>query len=227
MFDSETLMLDPSILVYQRADKGFQSGISQFGRDTEPPDIYVSSTFKEIVQTNDDYSDDKTFNFFIGRLKPDSLVPYGELQGLVQSYDAFAVDDIDSSSYNIDYNSVREVYRQRYPSTTQGRLADVLHEEFVFLLERSQVPSRTSDSPDTDIDGVRSFSLSEDEVEELLEQGPGNYVQQLRTRKQKTGWNYITTMGGMETLYSTDDPLGQALISVGLAPGLLAIKYDP
>lgn len=227
MLDSDTLMIDPSILVSANADKGIQSSFGRFGAGTDEGSIYVSSAFKHVVEESEDYSEDATFNFFIGRLSPKNLVPYPELKSLLESYEIFDADQIESSSYDIHYSAVREVYRDRYPSTTKGKLADVLYDEFVFLAERSQVPSRTQKSPDTDIDGVRTFSLSEEEVDELLQQAPGNYVQQLRSRKRRTGWNYITTMGGFETLYSTDDPFGQALISLGLAPGLLAIKYGP
>lgn len=227
MFDSETLMIDPSILVSRRADNGLQAGLSQFGASSTEEEIYIPRTFKQIVEESDGYSDDPSFSFFIGRLQPSSLVRYDELESMLQSYETFDIDQIESSSYDFDYESIREVFRDRYPPTTKGNLADVLYEEFVFLAERSQISSRTSNSPDVDIDGVRSFSLTKKEVEELLDDAPGNYVQQLRSRKQRTGWNYITTMGGMDSLYTTDDPLGQALISIGLAPGLLAIEYDP
>jgi hypothetical protein len=227
MFDSKNLMIDPSILVSRRADKGLQTGFNQFTSETDQTTVYVSSSFKTLVERSTSYNDDPSFSFFIGRLKPKNIVPYNELESLVDSYEEFHYDEVESSSYGINYEEIGEVFRERYPPTTRGKLSDILHEEFVFLAERSQIPSRTQKTPDTDIDGVRSFSLSEEELEELLDQAPGNYTEQLRFHKQKKGWNYINTMGGVDTLFNINDPLGQALVNVGLAPGLLAIQYDP
>lgn len=227
MLDPDRVMIDPSLLVSARAEKGLSMGLDQFKGGTNDFEAFVPQRFAKLVAESSTYSEDPTFSHFMGRLSSGSITEFAELGGLVTELRTFTPADVDEYRFSIDYESIEAEFLERYPPKTEGALGEVLYEEFVFLLEQSQVASRTARTPEKDIDGVHTLALNAEEVEEMLEQSDGNYFRQLENRKKKTGWNYIHTADAVDEFFSFNNQIAQAMFDVGRAPGILAIEFDP
>jgi hypothetical protein len=220
-------MIDPSLLVSATADKGLQSGLESFKGGNDEFETFVSNRFVQLVNESTAYSDDPTFSHFMGRLSNKSVTEFAELREIVAGVETFSPADVEESSFSVDYDTVEAEFLDRYPPATKGALGEVLYEEFVFLLERSQIASRTSRTPEKDLNGVHTLALNKEEVEEMLEQSDGNYFRQLEHRKKKKGWNYIHTIDAVEELLDPTHVLADAMFDVGMVPGMLAIEFDP
>ncbi|MFC7205298.1 hypothetical protein ACFQJC_17445 [Haloferax namakaokahaiae] len=215
--DTDNLMLDPSLLVSRTADK----------RATNEFKHYISRSFAELVNSCDSYTEDPTFNFFIGNLSTESVLPYGELERLVKEYELFS-PELDEYTSNIKYDEVRELFKERYPPSQMGKLSDVLFDEFVFLFERSWIASRVRKSEDevTNVPGLRRFIFQRDELDAVANKVPEKYQKKLRTLKRGRKWKWIA-LGAQVTGAMVSGPVGSAIFSIGLAQNSIALLFDP
>lgn len=230
MFESNQVMLDPSILVAERTDKR----ISQRGWGTSPQfEVYIPESFYNLVRDSDSYRDDPTFSYFLGNLSSENISRFSELESLVvesETYTPFSPEDVDEFRLNIDYDAIQATFNKEYPKSREGELANVLFEEFVFLFEQSWIPSRLK-KPLNDIididEGVRNIDFDRDAVDELTTAAKEETLQKLRRLKQQSRWRWIALGGEAGALLNYDNDLVRAMLGIGLAHEALCLRFDP
>ncbi|GGM52800.1 hypothetical protein [Haloarcula argentinensis] len=221
--DSDRVIVDPSLLISAEADK-------------RPPEMEydqfsfsISDSFAQVVRNNDAYVDDSTFEFFTGYLDFPDLVSYGELETVVDEFDTFSGEQAEKAyTEDIDYEEVQATFRKRYPMDSDGKVADVLYDEFVFLFERSWIASRVKKSQNevTNIPGLRKFIFERDELDAIANKLPQEHQDKIQTLKGGRKWKWIALgihVGGA----AFSGPLGSAIFTTGLAQNSLGLIFDP
>jgi hypothetical protein len=221
--DSDRVLVDPSILLAAQAD-------------TRPPEMHydefsfsISESFAKVVRNNDGYVDDPSFEFFTGYLDFNELRSYDELETLVREFETFSGRQAEKAYRDyIDYEAVQEIFQKRYNSNSDGEIANILYDEFVFLFERSWIASRVKKSQNevTDVPGLRKFVFDRNELNEVANKLPEEHQEKIRTLKggRKWKWFGFGVHVSAEALSST---LGTAIFTAGLVQNSLGLIFDP
>lgn len=219
--ESNDVAVDPSLLVDATADR--RPRYDRYGEFS----YFVSESFQNLVEESSSYRDDPTFSFYIGSLGTDRLTGFQELQETVTSFEPFSAEEINKEA-NIDYQGARDWFEREHPPAVDGKLADVLFDQFVFLFERSWVASRVKRSQNevTDVPGLRRFVFDRDELEAVERQLPQEYQNKIRELKSGRRWKWVS-LGLTVTGGFVGGPVGGAIFGAGLAQESLALIFDP
>jgi len=221
--DSDQVIVDPSLLIASQADK--RPPVSHY----PDFDYYISESFAQTVRENDAYIGDSTFEFFTNYLNFNQMEEYGKLETIVDEFETFSgVQEEKTYVEHIDYDGVHTHFQNQYPESSNGNVADILYDEFVFLFERSWIASRVQKSQNkvTDVPGLRKFIFDRDELDMVANQLPEEHQNKIRTLKGGRKWKWIATgihIGGG----TFDGELGSAIFAAGLVQNSLGLIFDP
>lgn len=221
--ESNHVIVDPSLLLAAEADnRPTQNYYDGF-------EFYISEAFADTVRANDEYVDDPTFEFFTGYLKFNELESYEKLESVVDGFETFSGQrEEQRTNEHIDYERVHRHFQDRYSSASDGQIADVLYDEFVFLFERSWIASRVKKSQNkvTDVPGLRKFFFERNELDAIADQLPQKHQDKIRTLKSGRKWTWLA-LGIQVTGAGFAAPLSSAIFTAGLAQKSLALVFDP
>lgn len=232
MFDSNEVLLDPSILVADDTERLIdQHRLDEYqGGNTGGMDVYVSAAFAEVVENCDAYREDSTFEMFRGKISSrQGILDYDVLQQNITASHVrrFSGHEQQSRREDIDYDYVYRQLIDNHPPQTQGELADVLFDEFVFLFERSWVTSRIKqplvELIDADV-GVRNVDFDDDAVGTLIDSSSDPVTNNLRSFDRRAGWEWAA-VGGRSSEFFTDGAFTDALTRMGRARDSLALLF--
>lgn len=230
MFNSNQVMIDPSLLVTSNADKFISRW--NFSPSTDF-DLYISQSFQDLVRESDSYAEDPTFSYFIGNLSTENVTDYTKLERIVlesEEYTAFNPDDIEDYQLEADYQTIQTKFMEEFPKSQKGALANVLYDEFVFLFERSWIPARfkkpLNDIVDID-SGIRNIDFDREAVDELTTNARDETLTRLRVLKQKNRWRWIALGGEAGAVLDYDNSLVRAMLAIGVAHEMVCLRFDP
>lgn len=221
--DSDQVLVDPSILLSDKADKLPPEG------PYEEFDFVISESFANVVNSNSEYVGDAVFGFFSSYLDFHEMTPYGELASTVEKYDTFSYSDVEMQyTEQIDYEAVQQYFQRSYSPNTEGEIANVLYDQFVFLFEQSWIASRVRMPQDevTDVPGLRKFIFERDELDAIANQLPDEYRRKIQTLKGGRRWNWIG-LGIHLGSAAFAGPIGEAIFHTGLVQNCLGLLFDP
>lgn len=230
MFDSNQVMLDPSILVAANTDKRISGW--RFGESSDFQ-LYISQSFRDLVRESDSYAADPTFSYFLGRLSSENITSYSELENMVLETDRFTTfspTQIEEYKLDIDYQSIQATFTKEFPESREGQLPHVLYDEFVFLFEQSWIPSRLKKPLNDIIDidtGIRNIDFDREAVDELISGAQEETLRQLRSLKQQNRWRWIALGGKAAAVLNYDNDLVKAMLAIGLAHEAVCLRFDP
>lgn len=229
MFDSNEVLLDPSILVADDPETELvgQRTLDQFIEGGDGVSVYVPAAFADVVENCDAYREDSTFELFRGDISA-GITDFEELRGLLDG-DAIRTFSAADRRTEPPYQLVYDRLTDDHPPQMKGELADVLFDEFVFLFERSWVASRLKKPLDQllQVDpGVRHLRVERRAVDDLVDSSDDYVTRRLRRLYQQPGWDWAALGGRASTLLAEDDEFVDALTGVGQVPDSLALLFE-
>lgn len=232
MFDSNEVLLDPSILVADAPETELvgQRTLDQFTEGGDGVALYVPAAFADVVADCDAYREDSTFELFLGDISS-GITDFADLQALLDG-DAirrFSARDHEFRRDDVPYQLVYDRLTDAHPPQTRGELADVLFDEFVFLFERSWVASRLKKPLDRLVqvdEGVRHLRVENAAVDHLVDSSDDYVTDRLRRLDGQPGWDWAALGGRASTLLAEDDEFVDALTEVGHVRDSLALLFE-
>jgi hypothetical protein len=229
MFDSNEVLLDPSILVADDPETELvgQRTLDQFTEGDDGVSLHVPAAFVDVVADCDAYNEDSTFELFLGDISS-GITDFDDLQTLLDR-DAIrqfsAADRRGEPPYRLVYDHLTD----EHPPQTKGSLADVLFDEFVFLFERSWVASRLKKPLDKLLqvdEGIRTLRVENRAVSHLVDSSDDYVTDRLRRLDEQPGWDWGALGGPASDLLAPDDEFVDALTNVGQVPDSLALLFE-
>lgn len=232
MFDSNEVLVDPSILVADEPDIQLvgQQTLGRYTEDDSGVTVYVPAAFADVVTECDAYREDSTFELFLGDISS-GITDFDELRRLLATdgVKQFSGRVVEKRRDDVPYDLVHDRLTSAHPPQTKGELADVLFDEFVFLFEQSWVASRLKKPLDKllQVDaGVRHLRLDDDAVDDLAGSSTDYVTDRLRKLDQQPGWDWAALGGRASTLLAADDQFVDALTDVGDVRDALVLLFE-